>query len=67
MEIEYEETVGTDGEQLQELPQEVSVTQKYKFTIAYIYRATGYALLKFMLTMILAIDEQCSSSKSFRA
>ena len=57
MEIEYEETtVGTDGEQLQELPKEVSVTQEYKITIAYIYHATGCALLKFMLTMILAID-----------
>ena len=60
MEIEYEETVGTDDEQLQELPQEVSVTKiisLFFITIAYnIYRATGCALLEFMLVMNLAID-----------
>ena len=59
MEIEYEATVGTDDEQLQELPQEVSVTKSislFFITIAYIYRATGCALLEFMLVMNLAID-----------
>ena len=59
MEIEYEETVGTDDEQLQELPQEVSVTRSislFFITITYIYRATGCVLLEFMLVMNLAID-----------
>ena len=59
MEIEYEETVGTDDEQQQELPQEVSVTRSislFFITITYIYRATGCALLEFMLVINRAID-----------
>ena len=50
MEIEYEETVGTDDEQLKELPQEVSVTQKCKFIFYYNYQLIDSFDLQAVLT-----------------